>query len=133
MALRVYYEDTDFSGFVYHARYLAFFERARTEALRAQGVDQRALHEAPGGPFGFVVKTLKVEYLHPARMDDWLEAETLLIELGAARLLMGQRLFRGERLLASAEVVLAFVAKGRPARLVPPLRAALQGLIAPEA
>lgn len=67
--LRIYYEDTDFSGFVYHARYLHFFERARTEALRAQGIDQRALFEAPDGPQNFVVHRAEIEFIAPARPD----------------------------------------------------------------
>jgi acyl-CoA thioester hydrolase len=73
MAVRVYYEDTDFTGIVYHANYLRFMERARTNYLRLIGADHRALYEqalaeAPG--FAFVVRSMTVDFLKPARMDD---------------------------------------------------------------
>ena len=76
MPVRVYYEDTDFSGAVYHASYLRFMERGRTNYLRLLGADQRALfeeteREAPG--FAFVVRTMQIEFLKPARMDDVLD------------------------------------------------------------
>src|SRR5262249_10388961 len=76
MQVRVYYEDTDFSGLVYHASYLRFMERGRTNYLRLLGADQRALFEqaeveAPG--FAFVVRSMQIEFLKPARMDDVLE------------------------------------------------------------
>src|SRR3954464_7844624 len=79
MAVRVYYEDTDFSGIVYHANYLRFMERGRTNYLRLVGVDHRALFEeaqaeAPG--FAFVVRSMQIEFLKPARMDDLLEIVT---------------------------------------------------------
>src|SRR5438552_8870890 len=79
MTVRVYYEDTDFSGIVYHANYLRFMERGRTNYLRLLGVDHRALfeaaeREAPG--FAFVVRSMQIEFLKPARMDDLLEIST---------------------------------------------------------
>lgn len=124
-ALRVYYEDTDFSGAVYHARYLHFFERARTEALRARGIDQRALFEAEDGPFAFVVRRMTIDYRLPARMDDELVVETGIRALGGASLEMLQRLLRGETLLAEAEVTIAHLARGKPARMPAKMRDAL--------
>lgn len=117
LPLRIYYEDTDFSGFVYHARYLHFFERGRTETLRALGVDQRSLHEAKGGPFGFVVRCMTVDYHAPARMDDEVEVETRITAVKGARIMMAQRLLRESVVLCAAEVEIAFLARGRAQRL----------------
>lgn len=149
LTLRIYYEDTDFSGFVYHARYLHFFERARTEALRACGVDQRALFEAEDGPFAFVVRHMSIDYLTPARMDDVVEVETRVTEIGGASVIMHQVLRRVEPaaqkcdpvlgngmrqneqedpVLARADVTIAHLKAGRPARLAPALRQAFSGL-----
>lgn len=128
LPLRIYYEDTDFSGFVYHARYLHFFERGRTEALRAAGIDQRTLFETEGGPFAFVVRHLSIDYHQPARMDDEVTVETRITEIGGASLRMHQRLLREGHCLAEAAVTIAHLAKGRPKRLDPPLRAQLVAL-----
>ncbi len=77
LSIRVYYEDTDFSGLVYHASYLRFMERARTEMLRALGLDQRALLAgAAGAPIFFVVRSMDVDFQKPATMDDLLTVET---------------------------------------------------------
>jgi acyl-CoA thioester hydrolase len=127
-SLRIYYEDTDFSGFVYHARYLHFFERGRTEALRDAGIDQRRLFESEGGPFAFVVRRLSIEYHQPARMDDDLVVETRITAMGAATLDMHQRLLRGETCLAEATVLVAHLARGRPKRLDPALKSQLVAL-----
>src|SRR5579863_9615586 len=83
MQIRVYYEDTDFSGIVYHANYLRFMERGRTNYLRLIGADHRALfeaadREAPG--FAFVVRSMAIEFLKPARMDDVLDVVTAPVE-----------------------------------------------------
>jgi acyl-CoA thioester hydrolase len=117
LTLRIYYEDTDFSGFVYHARYLHFFERGRTEALRAIGIDQRALFEAEGGPESFVVRRMSVDFRAPARMDDLVQVETRVTGIGGASIEMHQRLLRGGEVLASAEVTIAFLGNGRARRL----------------
>src|SRR5213596_284252 len=87
MSVRVYYEDTDFSGIVYHANYLRFMERGRTNYLRLLGAGQRALfeeteQEAPG--FAFVVRSMQIEFLKPARMDDVLDVETQTKEVKGA-------------------------------------------------
>jgi acyl-CoA thioester hydrolase len=131
LLLRIYYEDTDFSGFVYHARYLHFFERGRTETLRELGIDQRAMFEAEGGPFAFVVRHMEIDFISPARMDDVVTVETRVAERGAARLVMAQRLMRGETVLCSARVEIAHLAGGKPRRFPANLRSALDLLVNP--
>lgn len=131
LTLRIYYEDTDFSGFVYHARYLHFFERGRTEALRDLGVDHRALFEAEGGPFFFVVRHMTIDFKSPARMDDIVTVETRVAEVGAASLVMAQKLLRGETLLCTARVEIAHLANGKPRRFPANLRSALDLLANP--
>ncbi|MFZ0558897.1 MAG: YbgC/FadM family acyl-CoA thioesterase [Methylovirgula sp.] len=115
LMVRVYYEDTDFSGFVQHVAYLRFFERGRTEFLRAHGIAQSAFFAA--GALAFVVRGLRVEYLRPARMDDELCIETAIDKLGGASIEMAQAILRGGELLASAHVRVAAVADGRARRL----------------
>lgn len=122
LPLRIYYEDTDFSGFVYHARYLHFFERGRTEALRALGVDQRAMFEAEGGPFAFVVRHIDIRFRSPARMDDMVIVETQIREVGAASLVMAQKLLRSGGVLCEARVEIAHLAQGKPKRFQAYLR-----------
>ena len=123
-SLRIYYEDTDFSGAVYHASYLRFFERARTEWLRALGFDQRAAFEARP-PVTFVVTRLSIAYRRPAHMDDVITMETELLELRGASLVLAQRALRGEEILAQAEVTVAAIRGGRPVRLPRVIAAAL--------
>ncbi len=124
--LRVYYEDTDFSGAVYHASYLRFMERARTEFLRTRGVEKGAAFVSGGADkFGFVVRSMQIDWLKPARMDDLLTVETHLEKLGGATLDLGQRVLRGEELLVSAQVRVACAIDGRAARLPADLRAKL--------
>ena len=96
--VRVYYEDTDFSGIVYHASYLRFMERGRTNYLRLLGADQRALFEevekeAPG--FAFVVRSMQIDFRKPARMDDVLEIDTAPLEVKGASVVLHQQ--RGPR------------------------------------
>jgi acyl-CoA thioester hydrolase len=128
MAVRVYYEDTDFSGSVYHASYLRFMERGRTNYLRLLGADQRALfeeteREAPG--FAFVVRSMQIEFLKPARMDDLLEIETVPEEVKGASILLHQRVMRGDDTLIEAQVRVAFVSGGRARPIPKPLRTAM--------
>src|SRR3954447_16136855 len=129
MTVRVYYEDTDFSGLVYHASYLRFMERGRTNYLRLLGADQRALFEetekeAPG--FAFVVRSMQIEFLKAARMDDVLEVSTLPEEVKGASILLHQRVMRGEDLLIEARVRVAFVSGGRARPIPKPLRVAMR-------
>ena len=122
--VRVYYEDTDFSGVVYHASYLRFMERGRTEMLRALGVEQGAIHAGHVGEvFGFAVRAMSIEFLKPARMDDLLTIETSPRAIGGATLELEQRILRGDEVLISADVRIACVANGRPARIPKELRA----------
>jgi acyl-CoA thioester hydrolase len=121
MAVRVYYEDTDFTGIVYHASYLRFMERGRTNYLRLIGADHRALFEetaaeAPG--FAFVVRSLAIEFLKPARMDDVIAVTTEPEQVKGASLTLLQRVVRDEQVLVEAHVRVAFVSGGR-ARPIP--------------
>ena len=126
LPVRVYYEDTDFSGVVYHANYLRFLERGRTELLRSAGVGQSILHAEPGGII-FAVRRMSLEYVRPARMDDLLTIETGTSEIRGASLRMGQRILREDVVLLTAEVHVAVLAGGKPARLPDEIRRLLQG------
>ena len=121
MAIRVYYEDTDFSGIVYHANFLRFMERGRTNYLRLLGAEQSALFaeagaEAPG--FAFVVRSMQLEFLRPARMDDILTVITTPHEVKGASMMLAQEVRLGEQLLIEAKVKVAFISEGR-ARPIP--------------
>jgi acyl-CoA thioester hydrolase len=127
--VRVYYEDTDFSGVVYHASYLRFMERGRTNYLRLLGADQRAMFEevakeAPG--FAFVVRSMQIDFRKPARMDDVLEIATVPVEVKGASIVLHQRVNRNDELLVEATVQVAFVSDGRARPIPKPLRAALR-------
>ncbi len=129
MPVRVYYEDTDFSGVVYHANYLRFMERARSNHLRLIGADQRALFEAaerdtPG--FAFVVRSMTIEFLKPARMDDVLDIVTEYEEVKGASILLRQQIRRGTELLVEAHVRVAFVCGGKARPIPRPLRQAMK-------
>ena len=115
--VRVYFEDTDFSGAVYHANYIKFCERGRTECLRFLGIHHRELHEGEGGGLVFVVRRLECDFLKPARIDDLLEVRTVCLETTGARMVLGQRIMRAETLLFEARVTVALIgADGRPRR-----------------
>ena len=123
--IRVYYEDTDLAGIVYYANYLKFIERARSEWLRELGVDQLRLK---AGGLVFAVRHLEADYLSPARFDNLLAVETGLNTLGSARIVMDQRVLRGERVLFAARVTVVCVAEnGRPARIPADVAARVQG------
>src|SRR5215204_2512378 len=129
MQIRVYYEDTDFSGIVYHANYLRFMERGRTNHLRLMGAEQHALFaeaqaETPG--FAFVVRSMQIEFLKPARMDDVLEVVTEYEEIKGASITLKQQVLRGEELLVEAHVRVAFVSGGRARPIPKPLRVAMK-------
>jgi acyl-CoA thioester hydrolase len=113
--VRVYFEDTDLSGVVYHANYLRFMERARSDMLRLAGIDQRGVHEAGGG--AYAVTSLAIRYRRPARLDDALVVVTRLIQVRAASVDIQQRVMRGAEILSEADVTAALVgASGRPKR-----------------
>ncbi|MEJ5978571.1 YbgC/FadM family acyl-CoA thioesterase [Novosphingobium sp. PS1R-30] len=112
-AVRAYFEDTDLSGVVYHANYLRWFERARSDMLRLLGIDQRAAHEAGEG--AYAVADLSIRYLSPARLDDAVLIETRAEELRKASCRMHQLAWRGDLLLSEARLRVAFVSpSGRP-------------------
>jgi acyl-CoA thioester hydrolase len=129
LSVRVYCEDTDFSGLVYHASYLRFMERGRTNYLRLLGADQRALfeeteREAPG--FAFVVRAMQIEFLKPARMDDVLTVVTTPHEVRGASITLHQQVVRDTDVLVDAQVKVAFVSGGRARPIPKALRAAMQ-------
>lgn len=122
-AVRVYYEDTDLSGITYHANYLRWFERARSDLLRLLEIDQRAAIEAGEG--AYAVSEINLRYLRPAKLDDDVVIETVCTEMRAASCRMQQKAFRGDELLAEAQLRVGFVAPdGRPKRQPEEWRAA---------
>lgn len=125
--VRIYYEDTDFSGVVYHAAYLKFFERGRTEALRASGVHHTELLKR-AEPLAFAVRKMTTEWVVPARIDDLLEVRTAFREIRGARMLLSQEIWRGGTVLARAEVeAVAMTLDGRPRRVPADIVALLAG------
>jgi len=123
-ALRVYYEDTDLAGIVYYANYLKFIERARTEWVRALGVDQGRLRAGQG--VVFAVRRVEADYLRPAKFDDELVIETRLVALTGARIVLEQVVVRGPARLFVAVVTLVCLAQaGAAVRLPDALRRAL--------
>ena len=121
--VRIYYEDTDFSGNVYHAAYLKFFERGRTEFLRDLGIHHS---ELAGQGVAFAVRSMELEFLAAARIDDLLTVETTVLETTGVRLTLGQRILRDSAVLTTAKVVVvAIKTSGGAARLPPELRAKL--------
>lgn len=116
---RVYYEDTDFSGVVYHARYLHFLERGRTDYLRLLGVEQGSLVlEEDREGLVFVVHRMEIDFKAPARMDDILTISTTTEKAGGAKMILTQEIRRGDQLLIAARVIIAVInAAGRPRRL----------------
>ncbi len=117
--VRVYWEDTDAGGIVFYANYLKYFERARTEWLRARGISQQALREAEG--VIFVVLDTQLSYRRPARLDDLLAISVEPAREGRASLVFTQRAWRGEELLAEGAIRVACVAAAtlQPRRLPP--------------
>lgn len=129
LPVRVYFEDTDFSGLVYHGSYVRWCERGRSDFLRLVGNDHRALFDGSGGrePAAFVVRRMALEYLKPARIDEVLEVTTRVKETTAATLLLDQRISRDGTEIFAAEVMVVLVsASGRPLRLSAALRETLQ-------
>ena len=116
LPISVYYEDTDLSGVVYHANYLRFMERGRTNHLRLMGASQHALfeqaqEETPG--FAFVVRSMQLDFLRPARMDDMLDVVTWPVAVKGASITLAQEVRRGDEVLVRAAVRVAFISEGR--------------------
>jgi acyl-CoA thioester hydrolase len=130
LQVRVYYEDTDFSGRVYHASYLRFIERGRTELLRELGLNQSVLSADAGGPpVFFVVRAIDVDFKRPATMDDMLCVETVVEEVGGATFSLVQRIRRRDELLVVAKVLVACVENDRARRLPADVREKFTRLI----
>jgi acyl-CoA thioester hydrolase len=115
---RVYYADTDFSGVVYHARYLEFFERGRSDYLRLAGVHHTELHQGKHGErIVWVVRRMEIDFRSPARMDDILTIDTRTEDISGARIVMAQQLKRRAEVLVEAKVQAAIIGEnGRPKR-----------------
>jgi acyl-CoA thioester hydrolase len=117
LSMRVYYEDTDFSGYVYHANYLKFCERARSDLIRLIGFDQNALAEAENKTF-FVIRRMNCDFLMPARFDEVLTVESRAGEIGGARFQILQKVLRGDDVLFTADVTAVLIdGRGRPKRI----------------
>ncbi len=119
--VRVYYEDTDMGGVVYHANYLRYIERARSDWVRKLGNDQNAMRDAG---IVWVVRRIEADYLAAARFEDELMVETEMVSLSGARLTMSQLVKRGETEIFRAEVTAVCMnAQGKPVRLPAEIRA----------
>jgi acyl-CoA thioester hydrolase len=130
MQVRIYFEDTDAGQIVYHANYLRFMERGRTNFLRLLGTRQRGLieeteGEAPG--FAFVVRSMQIDFFKPAFLDDTLDIVTLPQEIKGASITLLQQCRRGDNLLVEASVRVAFISGGKAQRIPKALRVALGG------
>lgn len=127
LPVRVYYEDTDAGGVVYHASYVRYCERGRTDLLRLIGVEARQLisGEASNEPAAFVVRRMSLDFLRPARMDDLLTIETRVKDLGGASVTLIQEVVRDGRKVFEAEVTVVLVSvAGKPLRLPEAIRRA---------
>lgn len=129
LPIRVYFEDTDFSGLVYHGSYVRWCERGRSDFLRLLGNDHHALQEGTAGrePAAFVVRRMRLEFMRPARIDEILEVQTRVKEIAAAALTLEQAVLRDGVRLFEAEVVVVLVSRsGKPQRLGRMMREALE-------
>jgi acyl-CoA thioester hydrolase len=132
LPVRIYWEDTDAGGIVYHASYIRFMERGRTEFLRAIGLDQSTLAALPPEARVFwVVRHMAIDYLKPARLDDLLMVETSVLEIGGARLDMRQVVRRGEESIVEARVTVVSIGGEGRARRLPDHARAVMGAFLP--
>lgn len=131
LPVRVYFEDTDFTGLVYHANFLKFAERGRSDFIRNLGIDHRSLENpVEGDPAVFVVRRIEVDYLKPAHIDEVLEVVTHCEEIGGATLILSQEVRRDGMVLARLKVSVVLVSKaGKPQRLGRLVRDALERLV----
>jgi acyl-CoA thioester hydrolase len=129
--VRVYFEDTDAAGVVYHANFLKFCERGRSDFIRLLGIDHQSLaNPEQGEPAVFVVRRVEIDYLKPGRLDDVLEVVTTCAEIGSASLVLAQDVRRNETVLARARVSVVLVSgAGKPQRLGQLVRGALQRFV----
>lgn len=132
LPVRVYYEDTDLSGIVYHANYLRFLERGRSEFLRAAGIHHMAMLDGPD-PYAWTLRRIGIEYLRPARVDDALEVHTRFAEMSGARMIAVQAIRKGGHDLVTARVEACIIGlDGRLKRIPAPFRAALAPFLVPD-
>jgi acyl-CoA thioester hydrolase len=131
LPVRVYFEDTDFTGLVYHANFLKFCERGRSDFIRMLGIDHRSLaNPQEGAPAVFVVRRIEIDYLKPARIDEVLEVVTSCAEIGGATLVLSQEVKRDGVSLARARVSVVLVSEaGKPQRLGQLVRGALERFV----
>jgi len=131
LPIRIYFEDTDFAGHVYHANYLKFCERGRTDFIRLLGIEHQSLANPEAGePTVFVVRRVEIDYLKPARLDDVLEVITRCAEIGGASLTLDQEVRRGDAVIARAKVIVVLVgATGKPQRMGSLIRGALERFV----
>lgn len=131
LPVRVYFEDTDFTGLVYHANFLKFCERGRSDFIRLLGIDHQSLaNPKEGEPAVFVVRRIEIDYLKPARIDEVLEVVTRCAEIGGATLVLEQDVRRDGTVLARARVSVVLVSPtGKPQRLGQMIRAALERFV----
>jgi acyl-CoA thioester hydrolase len=131
LPVRIYFEDTDCAGVVYHANFLKFCERARSDFIRLLGIDAKSLAEpVQGEPSVFVVRRIEIDYLKPGRMDDLLEIVTTCAEIGSASLVLQQDVMRHATVLVRAKVTVVLVSRaGKPQRLGAMIRGALQRFV----
>ena len=121
--VKIHYEDTDFSGAVYHANYFKFIERARSDRISKLGIDQLDLWKSN---ITFVVRSLSAQFIKPAYFGDHLDIETKFLRVGGASINLQQNIFKRNELLFEADVKLALLAEGRPIRLPKALKAKLR-------
>jgi acyl-CoA thioester hydrolase len=127
LPIRVYFEDTDFAGLVYHANYLKFCERGRSDFIRLLGIHHQALANPEHGAASvFVVRRIEIDYLKPAHLDEVLEVVTRCAEIGGASLRLTQEVKRGEAVLVKAQVTVVLISQsGKPQRIGGLIRQAL--------
>lgn len=131
LPVRIYYEDTDFTGMVYHANYLRYFERGRSDFLRLAGVSHQALLDLPE-PAAFTITRVEIDYRRPARVDDALHVRTTYESVKGPRLFIRQRIVRGDELIAEAGVHAACIdGSGRARRPPTGLVDAIRPLLTP--
>ena len=131
LPVRVYFEDTDFAGVVYHANFLKFCERGRTDFVRLLGIHHQSLANPENGESSvFVVRRIEIDYLRPGRLDDLLEVVTRCTEIGGASLTLDQEVKRSDTVLARAKVIVVLVgSSGKPQRIGGLIRGALERFV----
>jgi acyl-CoA thioester hydrolase len=126
LPIRIYYEDTDAGGVVYHSNFINFAERGRTELLRFMGFENKSLHESQG--ILFVVRHINADYLKPAVLDDLLELQSIVTQVKNTSLVMKQSIYRNTDMVFSADVTVVCIDEGsrRPVRIPENLRTGFQ-------